>query len=67
MVDADDIPCETSIGNWWLPGDEAWQGGYDISALGQPTPLMDKWFGRSTGEPAVDLPAERQRRRTGSW
>jgi hypothetical protein len=67
MVDADDIPCETSIGNWWLPGDEAWQGVYDISALGQPTPLMDKWFGRSVENPSIDLPAERQRRRTGSW
>jgi hypothetical protein len=67
MVDADDIPCETSIGNWWLPGDEAWQGLYDISALGQPTPLMDKWFGRTVENPSIDLPAERQRRRTGSW
>jgi hypothetical protein len=67
MVDADDRPCETSIGHWWIPGDEAWQGEFDISALGQPTPLMDKWFGRSIGDEPTEAPAERRRRRTGSW
>jgi hypothetical protein len=68
MVDADDIPCETSVGNWWIPGDEAWQGDFDISALGQPTPLMDRWFGRRTGhEEADDRQGERRRRSSGSW
>ena len=67
MVDADDRPCETSIGHWWIPGDEAWQGEFDVSALGQPTPLMDKWVGRSITDDVVDEPSERRRRRTGSW
>ena len=68
MVDADDRPCETSIGHWWLPGDEAWQGDYDVSALGQPTPLMDRWIGRSVGnEPAAEAPADRRRRKASSW
>jgi hypothetical protein len=67
MVDADDRPCETSIGHWWIPGDEAWQGEFDVSALGQPTPLMDKWVGRSNTDDFVDEPSERRRRRTGSW
>lgn len=67
MVDANDRPCETSIGHWWIPGDAAWQGDFDISALGQPTPLMDKWFGRAGVEAPVDAPVERRRRKTGSW
>lgn len=68
MVDAHDRPCETSIGHWWIPGDAAWQGEFDISALGQPTPLMDKWFGHSRGgnEPAV-AQGDRRKRKTGSW
>jgi hypothetical protein len=67
MVDAHDRPCETSIGHWWIPGDAAWQGDFDISALGQPTPLMDKWFGRSVGDEPLAAPVERRRRKTGSW
>jgi hypothetical protein len=67
MVDADDRPCETSIGHWWIPGDEAWQGEFDVSALGQPTPLMDKWVSRSITDDFVDEPSERRRRKTGSW
>jgi hypothetical protein len=68
MVDAHDIPCETSVGNWWIPVDGAWQGDFDISLLGQPTPLMDKWFGRRGGdEESADDTSERRRRRTGSW
>ena len=68
MVDADDRPCETSIGHWWVPGDEVWQGEFDVSALGQPTPLMDRWFGRSAGtETAAEAPVERRRRKASSW
>jgi hypothetical protein len=68
MVDANDRPCETSIGHWWIPGDAAWQGEFDVSALGQPTPLMDKWFGRSRGgEEPAEGPGDRRRRKTGSW
>jgi hypothetical protein len=68
MVDSDDLPCETSVGHWWLPGDEAWQGEFDVSALGQPTPLMDRWFGRvGDDERTADPAQDRRRRKTGSW
>jgi hypothetical protein len=62
MVDADDRPCETSIGNWWIPGDFAWQGDLDVEDLAAATPLMDKWFGTSTGEEPEEAPALRRRR-----
>jgi hypothetical protein len=68
MVDSDDLPCETSIGHWWVPGDEAWQGEFDVSALGRPTPLMDRWFGRTGGEErTADAAQDRRRRKTASW
>jgi hypothetical protein len=63
MVDADDCPCETSIGNWWLPADSAWQGELDATELGQPTPLMDKYFGRPGASPEEHF-VERRRRRS---
>jgi len=44
MVDAQDRPCETSIGHWWVPGDAAWQGAFDVSSLGQPTPCVEKYL-----------------------
>jgi hypothetical protein len=68
MVDSDDLPCETSVGHWWIPGDEAWQGEFDVSALGQPTPLMDRWFGRvGDDERTAEALPDRRRRKTGSW
>ena len=65
MVDADARPCETSIGHWWIPGDNAWQRDYDMSVLGQPTPLMDKWFGRPGADDELEERSfERRRRRS---
>jgi hypothetical protein len=46
MVDANDRPCETSIGHWWVAADFAWQGDLDMERLFQPTPLMDKYVDR---------------------
>jgi len=43
MVDADDRPCETSIGHWWIPGDFTWEAGVDPASFNPPTPLMDKY------------------------
>jgi hypothetical protein len=63
MVDAYQTPCETTIGHWWLPADDAWQGDLDVTALGQPTPLMDKYFGRP-GTGGDDRLEERRRRRS---
>lgn len=59
MVDAQDRPCETSIGHWWIPGDVAWQGSLDIAALGQPTPNVDKYLGRD--ETLDSIPFRRRR------
>ena len=59
MVDAQDRPCETSIGHWWIPGDVAWQGSLDIAALGQPTPNVDKYLGRD--ETPEIMPVRRRR------
>ena len=63
MVDADECPCETSIGHWWLPVDGAWQGEPDLTVLGEPTPLMDKYFGRPGVVREEEL-LERRRRRS---
>jgi hypothetical protein len=45
MVDANDRPCETSIGHWWVAADSVWQGDIDLDAYAKPTPLMDKYLG----------------------
>jgi hypothetical protein len=45
MVDDDELPCETSLGCWWLPHDETWLAAADISSHGQATPLVDRWLG----------------------
>ena len=49
-------PCETSLGSWWLPADDVCLAAADISAHGQPTPLLDRWLPRHR-----DRPAERKR------
>lgn len=46
MVNADDLPCESSIGCWWLPADSTWLPADDVAALAQPTPLVDRLLGR---------------------
>ena len=63
MVEADDRPCETSLGHWWVAADFAWQGEVEMEAYTQPTPLMDKWFGRIDTDVA-DAPAARRRRQS---
>ena len=45
MVDSDErTPCESVLGNWWLPVDEVWSEAADVSSHGQPTPLLDAWL-----------------------
>jgi len=53
LVDPDEAaPCESSIGNWWLPADELYIGDADISAHGLSTPLLDRWLpGHVVAEP----------------
>ncbi|MGH2535675.1 MAG: hypothetical protein ACRDJW_25765 [Thermomicrobiales bacterium] len=46
MVDADELPCESSLGCWWLPHDDVWLSTADAAAHGEPTPLVDLWLNR---------------------
>jgi len=59
MVAADDeVPCDSTVGDWWLPVDEVWTAGVDVSAHGQPTPLLDAFLPHLREEPL------RERRRS---
>lgn len=66
MVDIDQLTCETTIGDWWLPTDDAWQDDFDVGRHALATPLMDRWFGRLEEEVDPDYPvvASRTRRRS---
>ena len=64
VAPTEEAPCTTSLGTWWLPADEVWSTAVDVSAHGQPTPILDavvafhRALDRSPEEPA------RQRRRS---
>ncbi|MGH2559352.1 MAG: hypothetical protein ACRDJH_09825, partial [Thermomicrobiales bacterium] len=49
MVDADELPCESSLGCWWLPHDDIWLSTADAAAHSKPTPLVDQWLNRRDG------------------
>jgi len=53
MVDQDELPCETSLGCWWLPHDEVWLAEADAAAHTEPTPLVDHWLERRAGVAAA--------------
>lgn len=65
MVDADERPCDSSVGCWWLPHDDVWLASSDISAHGQPTPLLDLWLGQRRGRDADADSGSIQRRKRG--
>jgi hypothetical protein len=65
MVDADECPCDSSVGCWWLPHDDIWLNSSDISAHGQPTPLLDLWLGQRRGRDSDAESASIGRRRRG--
>jgi hypothetical protein len=64
VAQAEEAPCTTSLGSWWLPADEVWSAVVDVSGHGQPTPILDAVVAihhaldRSAEEPV------RQRRRS---
>lgn len=64
MVDADELPCETSVGCWWLPHDDVWLATADVSAHGQPTPLVDHWLAHKVGSTTADTGDRRRRQRS---
>jgi hypothetical protein len=63
MVDADELPCETSVGCWWLPHDDVWLATADVSRHGQPTPLVDQWLAHKVGS-ATTAGDQRRRQRS---
>ena len=43
LVQADQVaPCQSAIGDWWVPADDVWLVAADVSAHGRPTPLLDR-------------------------
>lgn len=46
LVHADDLaPCQSAIGDWWVPVDDVWLVAADVSSHGRPTPLLDRLLG----------------------
>lgn len=54
MVNANDMPCQSSIGCWWLPSDDTWMPVDDLAARDRPTPLTDRLIARRLGHEVRD-------------
>jgi hypothetical protein len=54
VLEDDPAPCQSAIGDWWLPVDDVWLVAADVSSHGRATPLFDRLTGKS----------DRQRRRS---
>jgi hypothetical protein len=61
MVDADELPCESSLGCWWLPHDDVWLANADAARHSQATPLVDLWLARSDERQVVGAGDGRRR------
>jgi hypothetical protein len=61
MVDADELPCESSLGCWWLPHDDVWLANVDAARHSQATPLVDLWLARSDERQVVGAGDGRRR------
>ncbi|HET8523407.1 MAG TPA: hypothetical protein VFL82_09245 [Thermomicrobiales bacterium] len=61
MVDADELPCESSLGCWWLPHDDIWLANADVARHSQATPLVDLWLARSDERQVVGAGDGRRR------
>ncbi len=64
MVTGEGVPCQTSLGCWWLPHDDVWLAKADIAAHSHPTPLFDAWQAEEDAREAPALPPVRRRRRS---
>lgn len=43
LVQADEpTPCQSAIGDWWVPVDDVWLVAADVSGHGRATPLLDR-------------------------
>jgi hypothetical protein len=47
VVHADELPCASAIGSWWLPHDDVWLDALDVDHA-QPTPLIETMLARLT-------------------
>jgi hypothetical protein len=54
VLEDDPAPCQSAIGDWWLPIDDVWLVAADVSSHGRATPLLDR----------LTAKAEQQRRRS---
>ena len=54
VLEDDPAPCQSAIGDWWLPVDDVWLVAADVSSHGRATPLLDR----------VTAKADQQRRRS---
>jgi hypothetical protein len=54
VLDDDLAPCQSAIGDWWLPVDDVWLVAADVSSHGRATPLLDRMTAK----------ADQQRRRS---
>jgi hypothetical protein len=62
MVGADELPCASAIGIWWLPRDDLWLDDLDVDH-GRPTPLVDAMIARRYGAGGPPTPRLRRRGR----
>lgn len=46
VQDDEPVPCDSSIGDWWVAVDDVWLVAADVSAHGRATPLLDRMTGR---------------------
>jgi hypothetical protein len=42
VFEDDPAPCQSAIGDWWLPVDDVWLVAADVSSHGRATPLLDR-------------------------
>jgi hypothetical protein len=54
VLDDDPAPCQSAIGDWWLPVDDVWLVAADVSSHGRATPLLER----------LTAKADQQRRRS---
>jgi hypothetical protein len=54
VLEDDPAPCQSAIGDWWLPVDDVWLVAADVSSHGRATPLLDRMTAK----------AQQQRRRS---
>jgi hypothetical protein len=54
VLEDDPAPCQSTIGDWWLPVDDVWLVAADVSSHGRATPLLDR----------LTAKAEQRRRRS---